>query len=490
MKVEGSISDWVDQLTESSMPIFSGTVGQITSVVNSSDSSASDVAHVVLQDASLTSRLLKLANSFAYNPLGQDMSTVSRAVMVLGFEKIKSLTLSLVLIDSLANGVQREHLVLEMADAFHSAMQAEALAKAKSIKKPENVFVTSLLSRVGNMAFWAFATDEQAARLDQLLQDGMDEAKAERKVLGFALTDLTKNLSQKWALSESLNKFLAGEVNESTDFINAGRELAITSREGWNGEDAKQVIESTARKLNKPYLDIEDLAFGTAKETKKVTHLYGSIEVSNKIPQANALDDDEIEIEDEVDAFDAAIQEEEPQKEEKKGIQANPQLQLTIMQDIANAIEEKPSLNIILEMVLEGIHRGVGMDRCFFAILAPDRRRVLCKFALGTNNEQLCKELVIPLTTADNVFLKAAAAKKAVHVDSSCDHANIPEEVITLVGTPPYLVMPAIVKGKVIGLFMADRNESDREIEEKDFIAFQQLCQQANMGMTFLTSKG
>jgi HD-like signal output (HDOD) protein len=489
MKVKASIHDWIEQLTESSMPIFSGTVGKITSVINSSESSASDVAHVVLQDASLTSRLLKLANSFAYNPLGQDVSTISRAVMVLGFERIKSLTLSLVLIDSLAKGVQRNHLILEMADAFHSAMQAEALAKAKSINKPENVFVTSLLSRIGNMAFWAFASDEQAAFLDQLLQEGMDEAKAERKVLGFALTDLTKDLSQKWALSESLNTFLAGEANEYTDLIKAGRELAITSREGWNGVEAKQVIESTARKLNKPYLDIEDLAFSTAKNAKKVTHLYGSTEISNNIPQANALTDDAV-LDLEVDAVEVAMQEESKQQKEIKGIQANPQLQLTIMQDIANAIEEKPSLNIILEMVLEGIHRGVGMDRCLFAILAPDRRRLLCKFALGTNNEQLCKELIIPLASADNVFLKSAAAKKAVHIDSSCDHRNIPEQVITLVGTPPYLVMPAIVKGKVIGLFMADRNESNREIEEKDFIAFQQLCQQANMGMTFLTSKG
>jgi hypothetical protein len=47
--------------------------------------------------------------------------------------------------------------------------------------------------------------------------------------------------------------------------------------------------------------------------------------------------------------------------------------------------------------------------------------------------------------------------------------------------------MPVIVRSKVISIFLADRNASSQNIEEKDFIAFQQFCQQANMGLSFLT---
>jgi len=49
------------------------------------------------------------------------------------------------------------------------------------------------------------------------------------------------------------------------------------------------------------------------------------------------------------------------------------------------------------------------------------------------------------------------------------------------------VIMPVIVRSKVIGMFLADRNVSSRDIEEKDFIAFQQFCQQANIGLSFLT---
>jgi hypothetical protein len=50
--------------------------------------------------------------------------------------------------------------------------------------------------------------------------------------------------------------------------------------------------------------------------------------------------------------------------------------------------------------------------------------------------------------------------------------------------------MPTVVRGKVIGLFIADQNASGREITDNDFISFQQFCQQANMGLTFLTMQG
>jgi len=50
--------------------------------------------------------------------------------------------------------------------------------------------------------------------------------------------------------------------------------------------------------------------------------------------------------------------------------------------------------------------------------------------------------------------------------------------------------MPTIVRAKVIGVVMADRNASNRVIESKDFLSFQQFCKQANMGLSFLSMQG
>ncbi|MEX0614488.1 MAG: HDOD domain-containing protein, partial [Methylophaga sp.] len=114
------VQRFIRQLSEDKMPVFSNTVTEVTNVVSSQDTSAVDVARVILRDAALTGRLLKMANSIHYNRQGQVISTVSRAVMVLGFEQVKAMALTLVLIDSLADGKQRQKLIEEMAQSFHA----------------------------------------------------------------------------------------------------------------------------------------------------------------------------------------------------------------------------------------------------------------------------------------------------------------------------------------------------------------------------------
>jgi transcriptional regulator with GAF, ATPase, and Fis domain len=166
------------------------------------------------------------------------------------------------------------------------------------------------------------------------------------------------------------------------------------------------------------------------------------------------------------------------------------EVQMTILGDISRAIEEKPSINIILEMVLEGLYRGVGMDRSLFAIISPDHKTLTCKYAVGADSERLIANLVMDISNPNNIFNQVVKTKKAMHVpsDPKMLSGTLTRHVIEQLGTPPYLVMPTIVKGKVIGVYMADRNASKRKINQQDFLSFQQFCQQANMGLTFFNN--
>ena len=109
------VGDWVQQLSKKDMPVFSGTVTEVTDSVNSESSSAADEAQTILKDASLTGRLLKMANSLHYNPGRYTNTTVTRAVMVLGFDQVRVLSLSLILIDTLDNDANRQKMAEEMA---------------------------------------------------------------------------------------------------------------------------------------------------------------------------------------------------------------------------------------------------------------------------------------------------------------------------------------------------------------------------------------
>jgi HD-like signal output (HDOD) protein len=490
------LDSWIQQLSNENMPVFSGTVTNVTTAINNKNTSASEVAQTILRDASLTSRLLKVANSFNYSPSGNKISTVSRAVMVLGFEQVSALTLTLALVDSLSEAVQRDKLTEEMAQSFHAAIQAQELAKKTGCKSPEEIFVATLLSRLGHMAFWAFS--EKGTEVLKLVNtEHLSQSEAEEKVLGFKLQDLTVGLSKSWSLGELLDEFLCSEPDDDRRFqlISVGQELAQAANNGWDSDEVTLIFEQAAKKLDLSVDEVEELAYQNARSAKEITCLYGVPNVSKQIPQANSkLVDDKVSSEALIEEGDNTCETSSVAKEvdvdkEARFYEADGNVQLTIMQEISAAIEEKPSINIVLEMVLEGLQRGVGMDRALFAIISPDHKTLTCKFSVGDNNDRLCKELIIDLSNPENTFHQVVRNKKAIHVPGNPNElqGTLARETFHLLGSPPYVIMPVIVRTKVIGIFLADRNASSRDIEEKDFIAFQQFCQQANMGLSFLT---
>jgi len=492
--VNKELESWIKHLSGEDMPVFSGTVADVTESLNSEDTSATEVAQTILRDASLTSRLLQVANTFNYNRTGNKISTVSRAVMVIGFKQVGALTLALALIDSLSEGLQRHKLTEEMAQSFHAAIQAQELAKKVGCKSPEDIFVATLLSRLGNMAFWAFSGKKGTEVLKLIDAGELSEQEAEAKVLGFKLRDLTVGLSKAWCLGEVLDDYLSGHSadDERMKLISIGQELAQAARNGWDSDEVSIMFEQAAKKLDLSVQEIEELAHQNARHAKKVTRVYGVTEASKRIPLPNfdmvdAEETSELDVESMEEEY-LSEAESSASSSETKFPEPDSQVQLTIMQEISSAIEEKPSINIILEMVLEGLHRGVGMDRALFAILSPDHKTLSCKYALGEDNERLCNEFKTDISHSTNIFHQVTSSKQAMHVPSDPKKLSgtLSRDTLTLLGPPSYLIMPVIVRSKVIGIFMADRNASKREIEEKDFIAFQQFCQQANMGLTFL----
>ena len=62
----------------------------------------------------------------------------------------------------------------------------------------------------------------------------------------------------------------------------------------------------------------------------------------------------------------------------------DPMLQLQILRELSSLMEVQPDFNSVLEMVLEGMYRGIGMDRTLFALRTPDHRFLVGRYALGS----------------------------------------------------------------------------------------------------------
>ena len=210
------LGGWVQKLGDAGMAVFAHTARDISHVSDSRESSAAELARVVLQDAAMTAKLLRVANSPVFNPMGKSISTVSRAVVVLGFQEVRSICLSIAVVESMLKGKQKQRVAGEMARSFHAAVQARAFARKRKDKSPEEVFIATLLSHLGDMAFWAFAGDS-AERMDTALRQRADDPpdKVQQDVLGFVFRELTLSLGREWKLGDLLEESLEGRVDKN-----------------------------------------------------------------------------------------------------------------------------------------------------------------------------------------------------------------------------------------------------------------------------------
>jgi len=82
------------------LPIFNTSLNKVRSISSDPDSHAMELAQTIMKDANLSVKLLRIANSPFYNRGMGKIASVSRAVILLGFDSIKNLCMTLKLIES------------------------------------------------------------------------------------------------------------------------------------------------------------------------------------------------------------------------------------------------------------------------------------------------------------------------------------------------------------------------------------------------------
>lgn len=480
-----SLAFWQSRLTDQQMPVLAHTASAIVRHTAEDDSSAMELARVILQDASMTTRVLRMANSFYYNPGSGRITTISRAIVLLGFDAVRNICLSISLIDTFLRGPHRALAVVEMAHAFHAAVQAKSLAQLSRQKDPEEIFIATLLHNLGALAFWCFASgidEELAERLRLATQTGAAREAVQRDVLGFRLQDLTAQLNHHWGLSPLLGQALdpRNPPNPRTRTIAFGHDIAHALAGDVGAPSLEQVLAEIERSLRIPAAEAQAQIASNAKAAAEAITLLGLPEAARLIPLGGTTSP-------KLSAKPVPTEEEKLADLEHAPSQT---LQLEILRELAVLLEEpNPNINLMLEMVLEGIYRGVGMDRAVFALLTPDRKQVRAKFVLGSDREALKGSFAFAIGDArSNPIAYALQHGQTLWVGHSKEKdAALPRSPeLDGISGGRYFLMPLSVAGKPIGCLYADRGSSGRPLDAELFAQFKLFGNQARMGLSYL----
>jgi HD-like signal output (HDOD) protein len=189
------------------MPSLPTTVTKVLEVCNNPKTSPIDLDRVIQLDPVLMGRVLKLINS-AYYSLGTQVTSLVRAIIMLGVNTVKNLALSSAVLDRVSS--KKDFRALNM-DAFwrHSlgvGATAKLIAKRRGIdpKNLEEYFAAGLLHDIGKIPLNNALAEDYIRTMSLADMERISIVSAERRVLGTDHCEAGGIVAQNWKLTGAI----------------------------------------------------------------------------------------------------------------------------------------------------------------------------------------------------------------------------------------------------------------------------------------------
>ncbi|MBI5333433.1 MAG: HDOD domain-containing protein [Burkholderiales bacterium] len=506
----------------SDFPALSESIASIQSLSNAEHDRLDRLAEAILKDVALTHKLLRVVNAAGLRRTGEPISTVSRAIALIGYARVRDLATSLLLVEHLQDKQHAQQLKEEFVRAVLAGTLADELCQVAG--RSEEAYLAALMRNLGRLLAEFYLPQEAAQVRERCRPDGaraaagegidpgaaaagtgqapgvasggataaapVSEARASEDVLGLSYDALGAGVGRHWGLADSLLQLIAPPLGPLP-----GRSLdGDPQRLRWLASAANEAADAlffhppdvAADKLRLIAMRYDralgagpqDWLDAAVRARQRLAELSRGLELkltpgsmAERLLDAYYVDapqagrDPGPPAVSELGALDAPRA--EPPAEDAAAI-------LTAgIQDITATLVEPFALASVLRMVLETLLRALGARRVVFCLRDARAPRLVGRFGLGERAQELAPRFDVallppgPPAGAAVPDLFSAIALKGV--DTLIEDASAPGIAARLppwfrqeLAAPTFLLLPLALKqpagDKVIGLIYADQD--------------------------------
>lgn len=473
------LRSWIDRLNQSELPALAAVVQDLLRLTQQQDASVQQLADVLLRDASLTSKVLRVGNSSYYNPSQETIKTISRAIVMIGFDNVRLISLSVSLIDGLLDHAPRQQLQELLARSFHAAVQARNIAGYVLTKHEEEVFIATLLHEVGELAFWGCG-GKQADELAAALTAGeADHDEHVEKIIGTSFRQLNLGLIKSWNIGELASfAYSAGNLRDpAVHAVSLGTRIGVAALNGWGCSEMGELVKELAQFCGISEEDAMQQVLASADEAVNVATTFGASRLGKLIPSTDP---------------EQVLQQQNQRA--KTLLQPNLQVMQQAMQDLAMMASSRGDVGLILGALLKGLHKGAGLERVMLAVLADQQTAFRAKRVAGEQTQPWLESFVLPgdPTGQAHIFSYVLRQRQPLWMGVPASY-NL-DDLVTLplrqqLGKGMFFIAPLLAGTREIGVLYADNRVSGRALKHEQFVAFQRFTQLAGRCLEALSKR-
>lgn len=498
---------------KSDFPALSSSVSAINKLTDSDKESIHKLSDTILMDYALTNKILRLVNSTFYRQAGGNISTVSRAVVVLGFDAVRNIAITVLLFEHLQNNSNIKELKESFLYANLAGLLARNVGKKFLARESEEAFICALFHSLGKLLAQYYFPEEVETMRILMQQKKMKEEQISVQVLGISFEDLGIGVARSWgfpsSIVNSMRKLSEGGVrkpatHDETLWVTSGfaNELCAIMAETSAEERPRAIKQISARFAASMKFSDKQLQDVLEQSFDELTQVAGILQVNLKqspfacqvasftgatlggdiTPQASGA----------TDTLAASLSgmtlASHPGLADGEGDEpaARDQSETILtagIQDISNSLLNDFSLSDTLRVILETMYRAMGFKRVILCLKDARMDQMVGRFGFGPDTTELVKLFRFPLAFSSDVF--HLATSKAVDIlINDIDDPKIADKIPAWyrgkIPARTFILFPLNIKGKPVALIYCDKDKAGSVvISEKELQLLKTLRNQA-----------
>lgn len=436
------------------LPALDTNVASVCTLTDAPLTGTAELTSVILRDPALTANIISTANSAFYHP-AEPVTTVSTAVLNIGFECVRTLALGLGIFKQAGQMAKNRNLYRLLTCSYFSGLFAMSLAHQAGQKNTEELLVAGMLSQLPRLLLAHAFPDRYAVLERRVIAEKLPLERACQEVFGTSYHGLADEIAQFWGLPASVTRHVRGEMGNATQatlFKQAGQIADMMFGNQPGGAAALAAAERELQKaLHNSEFKLGEFIGQACASDPNVTRFF-RLSPKDVAMMVSIVEWGKVSSAEVAASLAVGTSDESPGEQ----MIADPSVLIgQYLTELIRLIRRRPDINRVLLTGLEAIYRCVRPECALLAFPDAAKSRLQGRFLLGSGGR--AGEFVVELQDSKSPIVRCLNSQQSAQLHARRD---LPGSFLTRANLDAVFLAPIVVARNAIGLCVVGRSHA------------------------------